>query len=91
MDKDEWIATEKVHGANFGIYSTDFGRTVRYAKRSGIMSPNEHFFGYHVPPGLAAVRERDKTACVGAVAARHESAAYDHYQWRVIWWEVQPS
>lgn len=48
MDKDEWIATEKVHGANFGIYSTDFGRTVRYAKRSGIMSPNEHFFGYHV-------------------------------------------
>ncbi|CCW64502.1 unnamed protein product [Phytomonas sp. EM1] len=45
---DEWIATEKVHGANFGIYSLDSGKTVCYAKRSGIMSPNEHFFGYHV-------------------------------------------
>jgi RNA-editing ligase len=48
MDKDEWIATEKVHGANFGIYSMDFGKSTRYSKRSGIMQPNEHFFGYHV-------------------------------------------
>lgn len=45
---DEWIATEKVHGANFGIYSTDHGKAIRYAKRSGIMPPSEHFFGYHI-------------------------------------------
>ncbi|CCW66362.1 unnamed protein product [Phytomonas sp. Hart1] len=48
MFNDEWIATEKVHGANFGIYSLEGGKTISYAKRSGIMSPNEHFFGYHV-------------------------------------------
>lgn len=48
MDKDDWIATEKVHGANFGIYSVDFGKGLRYSKRSGIMPPHEHFFGYHV-------------------------------------------
>ncbi|KPI83474.1 mitochondrial RNA ligase 2 [Leptomonas seymouri] len=45
---DEWIATEKVHGANFGIYSLNHGKALRYAKRSGIMPHNEHFFGYHV-------------------------------------------
>jgi RNA-editing ligase len=45
---DEWIATEKVHGANFGIYSINHGKSIRYAKRSGIMPPSEHFFGYHV-------------------------------------------
>lgn len=47
MDKDEWIATEKVHGANFGIYSMDFGKSTRYSKRSGIMPQSESFFGYH--------------------------------------------
>lgn len=46
--EDEWIATEKVHGANFGIYSMDEGKTIRYAKRSGLMPHSEHFFGYHV-------------------------------------------
>lgn len=45
---DDWVATEKVHGANFGIYSLDGGKTIRYAKRSGIMPPSEHFFGYHM-------------------------------------------
>jgi RNA-editing ligase len=48
MDKDDWIATEKVHGANFGVYSVDFGKSLRYSKRSGIMPAHEHFFGYHV-------------------------------------------
>lgn len=52
---DEWIATEKVHGANFGIYSLDGGKTVRFSKRSGLMSANEHFFGYH---GLLANLQR---------------------------------
>ncbi|ESS63930.1 REL2 [Trypanosoma cruzi Dm28c] len=48
MFDDEWIATEKVHGANFGIYSIEGEKTIRYAKRSGIMPPTEHFFGYHM-------------------------------------------
>ncbi|RHW74275.1 RNA editing ligase, KREL2 [Trypanosoma brucei equiperdum] len=48
MFEDEWIATEKVHGANFGIYSIEGEKMIRYAKRSGIMPPNEHFFGYHI-------------------------------------------
>lgn len=45
---DEWIATEKVHGANFGIYSINHGKGVRFAKRSGLLPPHEHFFGYHI-------------------------------------------
>ncbi|ORC88907.1 putative REL2 [Trypanosoma theileri] len=48
MFDDEWIATEKVHGANFGIYSIEGEKMIRYAKRSGIMPPTEHFFGYHI-------------------------------------------
>nr|CCC89377.1 RNA editing ligase [Trypanosoma congolense IL3000] len=48
MFEDEWIATEKVHGANFGIYSIENEKMIRYAKRSGIMPPSEHFFGYHI-------------------------------------------
>lgn len=43
----EWVACEKVHGTNFAIYLID-EKDIRYAKRSGIMSPNENFFGYHV-------------------------------------------
>lgn len=42
-----WIAMEKVHGTNFGVYLIDEA-TVKYAKRSGIMNDNENFFGYHV-------------------------------------------
>ncbi|CCW71323.1 unnamed protein product [Phytomonas sp. Hart1] len=42
----DWIVTEKVHGTNFGIYLID-ETTMRFAKRSGIMDPNENFFGYH--------------------------------------------
>ncbi len=46
----EWIATEKVHGTNYSaVYqwagpTAGTGWTVKYAKRSGIMDPNEHFF-----------------------------------------------
>jgi RNA-editing ligase len=45
--KDVWVALEKVHGSNLGIYLIDETQ-VRCAKRSGIMDPNENFFGYHV-------------------------------------------
>ncbi|CBH14155.1 RNA editing complex protein [Trypanosoma brucei gambiense DAL972] len=46
----EWVACEKVHGTNFGIYLINQGdhEVVRFAKRSGIMDPNENFFGYHI-------------------------------------------
>jgi RNA-editing ligase len=56
---DEWIGTEKVHGANFGLYIMDGGKTIRYAKRSGIMPPSEHFFGYH-----ALIPELTKQAAI---------------------------
>jgi RNA-editing ligase len=44
---DEWIATEKVHGANFGVYLLNNGKTLRFAKRSNFMPESENFFGYH--------------------------------------------
>ncbi|CCW64180.1 unnamed protein product [Phytomonas sp. EM1] len=47
LANQDWIVTEKVHGTNFGIYLID-ETTVRFAKRSGIMDPNENFFGYHI-------------------------------------------
>lgn len=44
---DDWVALEKVHGTNFGIYLID-EQQVRFSKRSGIMDPHEVFFGYHL-------------------------------------------
>ena len=56
---DEWIGTEKVHGANFGIYSLDYGTKIRYSKRSGLMPDGEHFFGYHalIPDLVQCIRK----------------------------------
>ena len=48
MSSDEWIATEKVHGANFGIYMMDGGKTLKYAKRTAFINEHENFFGFHV-------------------------------------------
>jgi RNA-editing ligase len=42
----EWVAVEKVHGSNLGIYLLN-EKEVRCAKRSGLMDVNENFFGYH--------------------------------------------
>ncbi|KPI86142.1 kinetoplastid RNA editing ligases 1 [Leptomonas seymouri] len=47
LANQEWVACEKVHGSNFAIYLID-EKDIRYAKRSGIMNPNENFFGYHL-------------------------------------------
>ena len=57
--KDEWIGTEKIHGANFGIYSVDYGAKIRYSKRSGLMPDSEHFFGYHclIPELVTCIRK----------------------------------
>ena len=42
--KTDWVVTEKIHGANFGIV-TD-GSNVRFAKRKEFLQPNEDFFDY---------------------------------------------
>ena len=48
MNSDEWVATEKVHGANFGIYVMDNGATMKFAKRTAFLGEHENFFGFHV-------------------------------------------
>ncbi|KAG5512315.1 hypothetical protein JKF63_07840 [Porcisia hertigi] len=47
LAQEEWVACEKVHGTNFSVYLLNENE-VRFAKRSGIMDPNENFFGYHL-------------------------------------------
>lgn len=42
--KTNWVVTEKIHGANFGIV-TD-GSVVRFAKRKEFLQPEEDFFDY---------------------------------------------
>jgi Rnl2 family RNA ligase len=42
--KTDWVVTEKIHGANFGI-ATD-GLEVRFAKRKEFLQPDEDFFDY---------------------------------------------
>lgn len=42
--KTNWVVTEKIHGANFGIV-TD-GSEVRFAKRKEFLQPDEDFFDY---------------------------------------------
>ena len=42
--KLEWIATEKIDGSNFSIYSN--GKDTKYAKRTGFLKEDEWFFNY---------------------------------------------
>jgi Rnl2 family RNA ligase len=44
LKKLDWVVTEKIHGANFGI-TTD-GVKVDFAKRKELLQPGEDFFGY---------------------------------------------
>ncbi|MDY6900302.1 MAG: RNA ligase family protein [Cyanobacteriota bacterium] len=44
--KTDWVVTEKIHGANFGIV-TD-GKTVKFAKRKEFLDSEEDFFGYQL-------------------------------------------
>lgn len=39
-----WFVTEKIHGANFGVYYD--GETVRFARRQDFLSIGESFFNY---------------------------------------------
>ena len=43
---DEWVAQEKVHGANFGVHVFQGGAEIKFAKRSTFIRPEEYFFGY---------------------------------------------
>jgi RNA-editing ligase len=64
--KDDWIACEKVHGSNFGIYmllDTSGKPRFSYSKRSGMLRPDEDFFGYQclapeLEKHIAHARER---------------------------------
>lgn len=40
----EWIATEKIHGANFSFYYD--GKDIKCAKRSGWVGEEENFYGH---------------------------------------------
>lgn len=44
LKKTKWIATEKIHGANF-CFITD-GISIWHAKRTGIIPLNENFYGF---------------------------------------------
>lgn len=44
--KTDWVVTEKIHGANFGIV-TD-GSQVKFAKRKEFLDSGEDFFGYQL-------------------------------------------
>lgn len=44
LDQGHWMPTEKVHGANFSLW-TD-GKIVRAAKRSGFLHEGEGFYGF---------------------------------------------
>ena len=56
-----WVATEKVHGANFAFVCSPDWREVRPAKRSALLEPGDPFFGYR--PAFAAA-----APTVGALA-----------------------
>ncbi len=57
-----WVATEKVHGANFSFTVSD-GGGVRVAKRGGYLREGERFFGVHRQRGFLT-GEREKAQAV---------------------------
>ena len=44
--KLDWIATEKIDGSNFSVYSD--GNIVKFAKRTGFLKENEWFYNYQL-------------------------------------------
>ena len=48
FDREEYIVTEKVHGANFSfhVYRTEDGVQIKCAKRTGFIEDDEKFFNY---------------------------------------------
>ena len=62
----KWAVTEKVHGANFSfVYSNG---EIKYAKRTGIIKPDENFYNYQVIlpenlPKIKVIIEQVKKLC----------------------------
>ncbi len=46
LKKTDWLVTEKIYGANFGII-TD-GLEIKFAKRKEFLDSTEDFFGYQL-------------------------------------------
>jgi RNA-editing ligase len=44
--QEEWVAMEKVHGANFSVYHQPSSRETRFAKRTAFLNENEYFYGW---------------------------------------------
>ena len=55
IDRDGWVATEKIHGAHLCLCSN--GTDLRVAKRRAVLEPNESFFDYQqvIAPHVASV------------------------------------
>lgn len=46
FNKTDWVVTEKIHGANFGICTDGF--EVRFAKRKEFLQPGEDFLAINL-------------------------------------------
>ncbi|MEM1393006.1 MAG: RNA ligase family protein [Cyanobacteria bacterium P01_H01_bin.150] len=55
--KTDWVVTEKIHGANFGIV-TD-GLEVKFAKRKEFLDSEEDFFGYQLLKEELALKAKE--------------------------------
>src|SRR5689334_22667783 len=63
-----WVATEKVHGANFviGVEADGGGGIVRFGKRKDWLEPDAAFFGWQLIAPELADRVRALATAVGA-------------------------
>lgn len=59
-----WVATEKLHGANFVIGIA--GDEVRFGKRKAWLEPDAAFFGWQLVAGELAARGRALARAIGA-------------------------
>ncbi len=55
--KSDWVVTEKIHGANFGIV-TD-GLEVKFAKRKQFLDDGEDFFGYQLLQNQLIIKTKE--------------------------------
>lgn len=55
--KTDWVVTEKIHGANFGIV-TD-GLEVKFAKRKQFLDSSEDFFGYELLQNQLIIKTKE--------------------------------
>ncbi len=65
----KWVATEKVHGANFSFTVSEAGG-VRAAKRGGYLRKGEGFFGVHRQQGFLEGEQEKARAVFSAVRER---------------------